>query len=67
MKSKKLGKLQNCSFNMMLRNDEDIIPLKEETIDDLNRVGKKDQTYDDIIMEMMTHCGMCDKFWVDRF
>lgn len=45
---------------------EDGIPLHQLTIIQLERLGSMDDTYDDVVNDLIDHCVDCDRFWVDR-
>lgn len=62
-----MNRLLNATYHIMIHEDEDLIPLKEKTINKLKKIGKSDQTYDDIVIELLDHCNICDCFWSDRF
>ena len=42
------------------------IRISRKTREEMKRVGKKSQTYDEIIKELLTHISECDRFWVNR-
>lgn len=42
------------------------IRISFQTRKHLNTIGRKNQTYDEIINEIITHVNSCDQFWSDR-
>jgi len=43
------------------------IELKKETKNKLSRLGRKGQTFDQLVSDLLKHVGSCDRFWVNRF
>ncbi len=46
--------------------DQSTIRISKTVRNKLARLGKKCQTYDDLIAELVNHAQTCDRFVVDR-
>ena len=42
------------------------IELNRKIKDELKKYGYKDSTWDQIIMDLLNHVHMCDRYWEDK-
>jgi len=42
------------------------VQLKRSTRDRLTSIGRKNQSYDNLIDEILKHIDMCDRWWDER-
>jgi len=42
------------------------IELCKKTKDELKKYGSKDSTWDQIIINLLNHVSVCDRYWEDK-
>ena len=42
------------------------IEIQQKTKDELKKYGDKDSTWDQIIIELLNHVCVCDKYWENK-
>ena len=42
------------------------IEIHQKTKDELKKYGDKDSTWDQIIVELLNHVCVCDKYWENK-
>ena len=42
------------------------IEIQQKTKDELKKYGDKDSTWDQIIVELLNHACVCDKYWDEK-